>query len=529
MAIESNEQIARAFVQLTKRAETVDPRSLVKTFVDVGTLLPSISTNDNQVVFGRRGTGKTHAMVFTLETARAKGASSVYVDLRTAGSSGGIYSNLKLSIQERATRLLVDVLEFIHTELTAEAINSLSDLSIVGPLLDALAESATQVRVIGDVSVEDQIGTTQSSETNQGAEASLGKAPKLKLTNSDNESKGQSTSRKVSASGALTNHVHFGSLSRALHNLVQALPGKRLMIALDEWVAIPFDLQPYLADLLRRAFFPIQGVITKIAAIEQRSIFKIKGENRDYIGIELGGDVSSAINLDDFMVFENDEAMATRFLRELIFKHYRAEVPSTELSSADALVRAAFTQTNAFEELVIAAEGVPRDAINILNIAAQKAFDQKISIPNIRAAARNWYLRGKEITVNSDANAQKLLHWIIDQVIGARKSRAFLLKSGTKHDLVDTLFDERVLHVIKRGISARDQPGIRYDAYKIDYGAYVDLISTNNAPGGLFALDESPDRYVDVPPDDYRAIRRAILDISEFEAAASADVQVAEA
>lgn len=519
MAIESNEQIARAFVQLTKRAETVDPNSLVQTFVDIGTLLPSISTNDNQVVFGRRGTGKTHALVYTLETARGKGSSSVYVDLRAAGSSGGIYSNPRLSIQERATRLLVDVLEFIHTALTAEAINNTStDLSVIGPQLDALAESATQVRVIGDFSVEDQIGATSSHEAAQGVDASISKTPSINFTNNKKDSEGQSSSRKISASGTLTSHVHFGSLSRALHNVLQALPGKRLVLALDEWVAIPFDLQPYLADLLRRAFFPVQGIVTKIAAIEQRSVFQIKGEHRDYIGIELGGDVSTAINLDDFMVFENDESMATKFLRELIFKHYRAEVPTTEFASADALVRAAFTQVNAFEELVIAAEGVPRDAINILSIAAQKALDQKISVPHIRAAARNWYLRGKEVTVHSDPNAERLLHWIIDQVIGARKSRAFLLRSGTRHELVDTLFDERVLHVIKRGISARDQPGVRYDAYKIDYGAYVDLISTNNEPGGLFALDEAPSRYVDVPPDDYRAIRRAILDISEFEA-----------
>jgi hypothetical protein len=502
---------------------------LVQTFVDIGTLLPSISTNDNQVIFGRRGTGKTHALVYTLETARTKGASSVYVDLRAAGSSGGIYSNPRLSIQERATRLLVDVLEFLHTALTTEAINNTSlNLAVMGPRLDALAESATQVRVIGDVSVEDQVGATRNQEAAQGVDVSISKNPAVNLQKNEKENIGQSTSRKVSASGALTNHVHFGSLSRALVSVIQALPGKRLVLALDEWVAIPFDLQPYLADLLRRAFFPVPGIVTKIAAIEQRSTFKIKGEHRDYIGIELGGDVSTAINLDDFMVFENDEPMATRFLRELIFKHYRAEVPSTQFTSADSLVRAAFTQVNAFEELVIAAEGVPRDAINILSIAAQKALDQKISIPHIRAAARIWYLRGKEVTINSDPNAQRLLHWIIDQVIGARKSRAFLLRSGTRHELVDTLFDERVLHVIKRGISARDQPGVRYDAYKIDYGAYVDLISTNNAPGGLFALDETPSQFVDVPPDDYRAIRRAILDISEFEATTPSDSKPAD-
>jgi hypothetical protein len=81
-------------------------------------------------------------------------------------------------------------------------------------------------------------------------------------------------------------------------------------------------------------------------------------------------------------VFENDETRATGFLRDLVYKHYKAELPETEINSGDELVRVAFTQTDAFEEFVKAAEG-PRDAINILSIAAQKASDTKISIPNV--------------------------------------------------------------------------------------------------------------------------------------------------
>src|ERR1035438_735237 len=124
MPQENNQQIARAFVQLTKRAETADPATLVQTFVDFGTLLPSISTKDNQVIFGRRGTGKTHALVYTLETAKTAGAMTVYIDLRTAGSSTSIYSNPKIPIPERATRMLLDVLEFVHNELTSAALTN---------------------------------------------------------------------------------------------------------------------------------------------------------------------------------------------------------------------------------------------------------------------------------------------------------------------------------------------------------------------------------------------------------------------
>jgi hypothetical protein len=73
--------------------------------------------------------------------------------------------------------------------------------------------------------------------------------------------------------------------------------------------------------------------------------------------------------------------------------------------------------------------------------------------------------------------------------------------------------------VLKRNIAAHDQPGVRYDVYKLDYGCYVDLISTAKAPQGLLQGENESgmQMYINVPPDDYRAIRRAILDISVFE------------
>jgi hypothetical protein len=142
---------------------------------------------------------------------------------------------------------------------------------------------------------------------------------------------------------------------------------------------------------------------------------------------------------------------------------------------------------------------------------------EKLSIPAIRIAARTWYQRDKEAAVRSNPAAQALLHWIIDEVISHRRARAFLLKSNIRHSLIDDLFDARVLHLIKKSISAHDQPGVRYDAFKLDYGCYVDLLATNKAPNFLFSTDEEVGGMIEVPPDDYRAIRRAILDVEEFE------------
>ncbi|MFM0085073.1 hypothetical protein P0D72_40420 [Paraburkholderia sediminicola] len=50
-------------------------------------------------------------------------------------------------------------------------------------------------------------------------------------------------------------------------------------------------------------------------------------------------------------------------------------------------------------------------------------------------------------------------------------------------------------------------------------GCYVDLLSTAKEPEGMFPAGEPSELdggYVDVPPDDYRAIRRAVLDLTAF-------------
>ena len=56
---------------------------------------------------------------------------------------------------------------------------------------------------------------------------------------------------------------------------------------------------------------------------------------------------------------------------------------------------------------------------------------------------------------------------------------------------IDQLYDARLLHVLKKGIASKDEPGRRYDVFKIDYGCYVDLITTTRAPLGLLLGDEN--------------------------------------
>ena len=99
-----------------------------------------------------------------------------------------------------------------------------------------------------------------------------------------------------------------------------------------------------------------------------------------------------------------------------------------------------------------------------------------------------------------------------------RKTQAFLLPVGTKDEIVDRLFDRRALHILSRSISAAHRPDERFIVYKLDYGCYVDLVNTDKFPNrGL--LRDDPNLLAidfDVPEDDRRSYRRAILNLKEF-------------
>lgn len=514
-----------ALLRLTKRAETTARAKLIQTFVDVGPLFALLSSHDHQVLFGRRGTGKTHVLNYLADRREKEGDAVAVVDLRNIGSSSGIYGDQQIPLPERGTRLIVDTLAAVHEALLSYFINRAEelDLSQSGPALDALADAITQVKVVGNTQHQSTSTDAYSAQSQSKAEAHAGiQGLGLSVSGDDSHRTDRVDSYAEISSGIERLYVNFGATGEAFRRIATCLQERKLWVLLDEWSSIPLELQPYLADLLRRSIFPITGMTVKIAAIEHRSAFFVRNTSGDYTGIELGADASADANLDDFMVFDNDAEKAKHFFTELVSRHVKAALEelsdeSYRKTKPQHLVAEIFTEKRAIEEFVRSCEGVPRDAINILSMCAQRALDTPISVQHVRVAAKNWYQRDKEKVVSSDPKAQTLLHWIVDQVIGERRARAFLLRSDTKSRLIETLYDSRVLHIIKRGISTHDQPGVRYDAYKLDYGCYVDLITTAKAPQGLLPSEESTSEYVDVPPDDYRSIRRAILDLSKFE------------
>jgi hypothetical protein len=237
-----------------------------------------------------------------------------------------------------------------------------------------------------------------------------------------------------------------------------------------------------------------------------------------FVGFELGADISTAADLDDYYVLDRNPAVITNAFADMLHRHLRSGLPDKYLeekykikSGAD-MVSKLFTERETFSELARASEGVVRDLINIFIKAffdSHRRGRDSIDRRAILEAARQWFEQDK--SQHLDGNLQNVLRRIVDEVIGKRKARSFLLpRELERQPIVQRLFDARVLHHMLRGYADKDNPGIRYNIYTLDYGTYVDLLNTSKQPTMEMGSVGPSNDFV-VPFDDKRSIRRIIL------------------
>ncbi len=518
-----------ALQEVEKRAERVNENDVLATYVNIDSLTNALGARDNGIVYGRRGTGKTHALKYLAQTERDKGHRVIYIDMeQDVGSTEGRYADTSLSLSERATRLVVDVLGIVHTNLLDAAFAGGVDVQIAE--LDRMLDHFQEVLVAQETELESTSADRMSrtSSTGLGAGLAAGPVPSLTMNAGSSREATREEGHRTRQTGMVRHRVHFGGVSQSMRRAVEADTAQRFWLLIDEWSGIPLDLQPYLAEMLRKLFFGIAKVSVRIAAIPHRSEWRIAGERGDYIGVEVGAELFPLLDLDEFVVFpardREEQARRSRsFFRALLFRHVSTALVGMgedPPESEDDLIQSLFTQVTSLQEVIRAAEGVPRDALSIVGRAGLRAGGSKIAVAHVRDAASQLYTTTKAAQLNGIPDARELLDLIVRDVISSRKARAFLIRQDQTPDpLIQQLVDDRILHIIKRGWSGQDKPGERFDVLQIDYGCYVHLLGTNSAPSSFLGGDGDDHDFsaviggVEVPDDDYRAIRRAILDL----------------
>lgn len=239
------------------------------------------------------------------------------------------------------------------------------------------------------------------------------------------------------------------------------------------------------------------------------------------MGFELGADLATAPDLDDYFVFDRNPDQITDIYADVLLKHLSAELPEKYLaktysiSNPKQLASRLFTERKTCSELARASEGVIRDLINIFTKSffnAQRRGRDSIDKQAILESAQQWFEQDKAQYL--DDKLQTVLRRIVDEVIGKRQARSFMLpRQLERHEVIQKMFDARILHHMQRGYADKDNPGVRYNIYAIDYGAYIDLLGTSKQPELELEKGRSGDDFI-VPFDDKRSIRRIIMDES---------------
>ncbi len=353
--------VKQAVSRVLQRSERQEDLSkILGTFVDVG-ILPQLHNRNNQIFYGRRGTGKTHVLrVLGSKLTDEPANTVVYIDARVLGSTAQ-FSDPSLPMGRRCLALFRDVLGELHNGILAHIIDHPpGNAERALEMSDALASSITEPI---ESFAREQITTSAKASEGQSLTAGVELSGKQSgATAGFKRDVAAEAAAQTSFRVTTEDKVIFPALHAALTNVLEAAD-TTLFILFDEWSSLPTDVQPYLAEFIRRSILPVGRAVIKIASLEYRSRFStLVGDAR--FGFELGADISAVQDLDDYFVFDRNPEAATDAYGDMVYRHLASELPEGYLSekyrvdSGAALASRLFTERAVFQELARAAEGV---------------------------------------------------------------------------------------------------------------------------------------------------------------------------
>jgi hypothetical protein len=303
-----SDSFRNAVLNMERRAERqIYDDKLVKCFVP-NRILDDLNTGSNQLLFGRRGVGKTHTLKAFLSQRVEQGSLCHYLDCTSFGSGIGADGSAKN----------------VAIRFFAKFISTLSD----GLLEDIVLTERPEL------DLQDTLLVALAEMSNLGAPKSVGET------------------------------FDYAGIVRFTNIFLERLRVDRLTILLDEWAQIPPPSQPYFGEFLKRAFFSNPRVTVKIGVVDHTyRLSERVGEQ--LIGLERSGDIFGDVMMDRYFVWDQHETFVEQFFAEILYNHLGLELNFDLDLPAQAKARSVqdnfFTQHRVLSELCRAAEGNARD------------------------------------------------------------------------------------------------------------------------------------------------------------------------
>jgi len=416
-----------------------------------------LDSKQNQILFGRRGSGKS----LLLKSLKEKKTDTIclninledFKDISFPDSIIQVLRSLIIQLKKEVDNKY-SLWSFFNWLQAKRILNKYSKLLIT-------LENRLQQPDIFDESIKEKRGNKVSGEAKSGYSKS-----EAKVTAEASEEIETTKQFKIDKLNILKNELPD---LKSLINETSEFLNKSIFLVLDDFYFIKKREQPYFIDYFHR-LSKNTNLYLKVATIKHRSSLYLAGET--YIGVEIGHDAQT-LNLDYSL--DNFNALV-EFMKSLL-NHINNKV-GVNINYSELLTE------NAFRFLCLASGGVPRDFFTLFIALGNKMInDQKtISKPNvIDCSIEN--LPNKFEAFKTDSAEEKgvlehYLQFIRQEIVDGRRFNSFLvsnsevLKFPYINQAIKELVDLRLLHLVNSNLSSAPSDGLRYSAYMVDIGMF---------------------------------------------------------
>lgn len=176
----------------------------------------------------------------------------IYLDIRLLGSAH-MFTDPTQPLAPRCIALFKDLLGLLQSRLLDIATDPDRD----GSGLEEVSELARYITEKTAEVASREVKTTRQNEDGSQAGLRAGVSP----TGPSGELTLGSTTRRtntdeVSYTEALRETIVYSEIYQVLDTTLQALGVEHLVLLIDEWTSIPTDLQPFIAEFLKRSVLP---------------------------------------------------------------------------------------------------------------------------------------------------------------------------------------------------------------------------------------------------------------------------------
>lgn len=425
-------------------------------YVEIGDHLSRIASPQHQVIFGRRGSGKSCLMVHYLNLAANTNHIALYIQADELK---------KLSYPDVLIRLLLRIEE----DLYAKRPFLLRIFHPGSPLKHTIKE----LRKLLYAPSSAKITEDHHACTNEGSSASIAAENiKARVCRSQEISQGRTSTFKEEKLEALERQL--ADHKEAIIRQLEELHCHHASLLLDDFYLLPRNWQADIIDYIHRLLRDTD-LYLKVATIRHRT--SLSRNHPQTIGVELSQDVEE-INLDKSL---DDVDAAEGYLAQMLNK-IGNEVSIPEITTSH-------FNRDTTQALTLASGGVPRDFLTIFVNATEAAMQAGI----VERLTPKWVWKGagrltyqtklNHLREDADQSTPGLERVFVDLLrfcIKEKNKTTFLIsqddaqRNPAQHEIVQQLMDMKLVHIVEQDTSAASERPGRHEAYTLDFSLFME-------------------------------------------------------